>query len=45
MCETPNSRAWVDSTIRLYDKLMVVLTEHSIASAWVEEEVEVALEK
>ncbi|HEV2175599.1 MAG TPA: TIR domain-containing protein [Terriglobia bacterium] len=31
-------------SIRLYGKLMVILTEHSIASTWVEEEVE-ALEK
>jgi hypothetical protein len=38
-------RTRIDESIRLYDKLMVVLTEHSIASAWVEDEVEAALEK
>ena len=38
-------RTHIDESIRLYDKLMVILTENSIASAWVEEEVEAALEK
>jgi hypothetical protein len=38
-------RTRIDESIRLYDKLIVILTEHSIASAWVEEEVEAALEK
>jgi len=38
-------RTRIDESIRLYDKLMVILTEHSIASAWAEEEVEGALEK
>lgn len=38
-------RTRIDESIRLYDKLMVILTEHSIASPWVEEEVEAALEK
>jgi len=38
-------RTRIDESIRLYDKLMVVLTQNSIASPWVEEEVETALEK
>jgi uncharacterized protein YjbI with pentapeptide repeats len=38
-------RTRIDESIRLYDKLMVILTANSIASAWVEEEVEAALEK
>jgi uncharacterized protein YjbI with pentapeptide repeats len=38
-------RTRIDESIRLYDKLMVILTENSIASNWVEEEVESALEK
>jgi len=35
----------IDTAIRLHDKLMVVLTEQSIASTWVEGEVEAALER
>ena len=31
--------------IHLYDKLLLLLSEHAIASAWVEDEVEAALEK
>ena len=38
-------RTRIDESIRLYDKLMVILTENSIRSSWVEEEVEAALEK
>jgi len=38
-------RTRVDESIHVYDKLMVILTEHSLASPWVEEEVEAALEK
>ena len=38
-------RTRIDESIRLYDKLIVILTENSIRSAWVEEEVEAALEK
>jgi len=38
-------RTRIDESIRIYDKLMVVLTENSIRSPWVEEEVEAALEK
>jgi hypothetical protein len=35
----------IDRAIRDYDKLLVVLTEHSIASEWVEAEVEAALDR
>ncbi len=38
-------RPCIDEAIRLYDKLMVVLSENSIQSAWVKDEVEAALEK
>lgn len=35
----------IDESIRDRDKLLVVLSEHSVNSAWVEDEVEAALEK
>jgi hypothetical protein len=35
----------IDEPIRFYDKLLLVLSEHSIASTWVQDEVEAALEK
>lgn len=35
----------IDESIRLYDKLLVVLSEHSVESEWVEREVIAALEK
>jgi len=35
----------IDESIRLFDKLLLVLSEHSIASTWVEHEVEMALAK
>jgi uncharacterized protein YjbI with pentapeptide repeats len=35
----------IDETIRLYDKLMVILSQHSINSSWVEFEVKKALKK
>ncbi|GHO98867.1 hypothetical protein KSF_089150 [Reticulibacter mediterranei] len=35
----------IDESIRMYDKLMVVLSEHSVTSEWVEREVMAALEK
>ncbi len=35
----------IDESIRLYDKLLVVLSEHSVTSVWVENEVMAALEK
>jgi hypothetical protein len=39
------TRRVIHDTIRLYDKLLVVLTENSVGSDWVEEEVETALQK
>ena len=38
-------RMRIDESIRIYDKVMVILSENSIRSPWVEEEVEAALEK
>ncbi len=38
-------RHGINEAIRVHDKLMLVLTEHSIASDWVEGEVESALER
>jgi hypothetical protein len=38
-------RPRIDETIRLYDKLLLVLSKHSIASHWVAQEVETALEQ
>ncbi len=38
-------RPRIDESIRLYDKLLLVLSEHSVASNWVEHEVEMALAK
>jgi len=38
-------RARIDETIRIYDKLLLVLSENSIQSGWVETEVEVAFRK
>jgi hypothetical protein len=35
----------IDESIRLYDKLLVVISEHSVQSDWVEREVTAALEK
>ena len=35
----------IDESIRLYDKLLVILSQHSIDSAWVEYEVKKALKK
>jgi hypothetical protein len=35
----------IDESIRLYDKLMVILSQHSIDSSWVEFEVKKALKK
>lgn len=35
----------IDESIRLYDKLLVVVSEHSVNSTWVEREVMAALEK
>jgi uncharacterized protein YjbI with pentapeptide repeats len=38
-------RPGINEAIRVHDKLMLVLTEHSITSDWVEGEVEAALER
>jgi uncharacterized protein YjbI with pentapeptide repeats len=38
-------RLEIDRAIRLHDKLLVVLSETSVASSWVEKEVETAFEK
>jgi hypothetical protein len=38
-------RVRIDESIRLYDKLLLVLSENSVASQWVEKEVETAFEK
>jgi uncharacterized protein YjbI with pentapeptide repeats len=38
-------RASIDEAIHLHDKLLLLLSEHAIASTWVEDEVEAALEK
>ncbi|WP_220209576.1 toll/interleukin-1 receptor domain-containing protein [Reticulibacter mediterranei] len=38
-------RPRIDESIRIYDKLLLVLSEHSVNSAWVEKEVETAFEK
>ena len=35
----------IDESIRLYNKLLLVLSEYSVKSAWVEQEVETALAK
>jgi len=38
-------RQRIDESIRFYDKLLLVLSAHSVASPWVEKEVETAFEK
>ena len=38
-------RQRIDDAIRLHDKLLVVLSESSVKSAWVESEVEAAFER
>ena len=38
-------RPRIDETIRLYDKLLLVLSKTSVASQWVEQEVETALDR
>ena len=35
----------IDDAVRLYDKLLLILSKHSIKSEWVKDEVEAALEK
>ena len=36
-------RPRIDETIRVYDKLLLVLSKTSVASQWVEQEMETAL--
>jgi TIR domain len=38
-------RARIDEAIHLQDKVLLLLSKHAIASTWVEDEVEAALEK
>ncbi len=38
-------RTRIDESIRIYDKLMVILSQNSIPSRWVKDEVEAAFEK
>ena len=38
-------RTAIDQAIRIYDKLLVVLSEHSVNSRWVQKEVETAFDK
>jgi len=38
-------RARIEESIRMYDKLLLVLSEHAVNSVWVKDEVEAALEK
>jgi hypothetical protein len=38
-------RPIIDESIRVYDKLLLVLSEHSVSSQWVEQEVETAFAK
>ncbi|MFL5699652.1 MAG: toll/interleukin-1 receptor domain-containing protein [Ktedonobacteraceae bacterium] len=35
----------IDQSIRLYDKLLLILSEQSVMSEWVEDEVEAAMER
>jgi uncharacterized protein YjbI with pentapeptide repeats len=39
------TRMRIDDSIRVYDKLLVILSKHSLQSDWVEKEVETAMEK
>jgi uncharacterized protein YjbI with pentapeptide repeats len=38
-------RVRIDESIRIHDKLLLVLSEHSVSSDWVEKEVETAMER
>jgi hypothetical protein len=38
-------RVRIDESIRTHDKLLLILSEHSVSSEWVEKEVETAMEK
>ena len=37
-------RRRIDEVIRVHDKLLLILSEHSVASSWVEKEVETGME-
>jgi hypothetical protein len=39
------TRTAIDEAIRLHDKVLLILSQHSVASAWVQKEVETAFEK
>ncbi|GHO51345.1 hypothetical protein KSX_95080 [Ktedonospora formicarum] len=38
-------RARIDEAIHVQERLLLLLSEHSLASTWVEDEVEIAFEK
>ena len=38
-------RARIDESIHLHDRLLLILSEHSVAEPWVEQEVETARER
>lgn len=38
-------RFTIDESIRVHDKLLLILSEHSVSSLWVEKEVETAMER
>ena len=38
-------RQAIDQAIRIYDKLLLVLSEHSVNSRWVQKEVETAFDE
>ena len=38
-------RVGIDQAIRVHEKLLLILSEHSVASDWVEQEVETAMEQ
>ncbi len=40
-----NIRSGIDEAIRIYDKLLIILSQNSIASEWVEHEVEAAYDR
>jgi hypothetical protein len=41
----PRFRVGIDEAIRVHDKLLLVLSKNSVASDWVEKEVETAMEQ
>jgi hypothetical protein len=38
-------RSVIDASIQVYDRLLLILSEHSVKSRWVQKEVETAFEK